>query len=122
MNHASFLQSPEWQEIQERMGRPGSRIAGLLVIQHDIPLGFRYVYCPRPASLGKEFLPAVKAEATRTGAVFLKVDPVEQFKIENLSAEASLARRGLGGAGAKAGKSKIFSSRALQPQSTVRVD
>ena len=109
MNHASFLQSPEWQEIQERMGRPCSRIAGLLVIQHDLPFGLCYLYCPRPASLGREFLPAVKAEATRTGAVFLKVDPAERLKIENLPVR-------------QAGKLKIFPSHTLQPQSTVSID
>lgn len=104
MNSAvSFLQSPEWQEIQERMGRPCSRIAGLLVIQHDLPLGLRYLYCPRPASLPQEFFPEAGVAAARRGAVFLKVDPAEPLKIQNAHV-------------------KSFPSPSLQPQSTVRVD
>lgn len=73
---ASFLQSPEWQDIQERMGRPTRRIRGILLIRHDIPFGFHYWYAPRPApDPGLEFFSAAAGVARREKALFIKIDP-----------------------------------------------
>ena len=72
---ASFLQSPEWQEIQERMGRKTERVSGALVIRHDLSGGLCYFYAPRPERAGREFLDAAEAALRQNRAIFLKIDP-----------------------------------------------
>lgn len=72
----SFLQSPEWQEIQERMGRPAGRIAGILAIRHDLPFGYQYLYAPRPV-LDTASLRFLVAYGRSSGALFLKIDPAD---------------------------------------------
>ncbi len=72
---ASFLQSEEWQAVQQRMGRRTERIASVLVIRHDLPFGFHYLYCPRPAAPGQEFFRDATAVTRVLGALFLKIDP-----------------------------------------------
>lgn len=74
---ASFLQSPEWQEIQERMGRPTRRIGSLLLIRHDLPFGYHYWYAPQPALNDAATFFRALEHAGRSGAIFLKVDPAE---------------------------------------------
>ena len=97
---ASFLQSPEWQEIQERMGRPTFRISGVLAVRHDLTLGFRYLYLPRPGALPDDFWTALRSVAERSGATFVKIDP-------ELPIPAALPS---------------VASHALQPTTTITVD
>lgn len=99
----SFLQSPEWQGIQERMGRQTHRIGGVLVIRHDLPFGLHYLYAPRPGALAPEFLHEIVKLAQGTGAIFLKVDPTEPLDIRNLKLEIRL-------------------SHSLQPRETILID
>ncbi|MBI4134280.1 MAG: peptidoglycan bridge formation glycyltransferase FemA/FemB family protein [Candidatus Terrybacteria bacterium] len=88
---ASFLQSFEWGEFQERYGRHVSRIAagGLSgqVIEYALPLGLRYLYVPR-GPVGewnkeafKRWHEAAKRVARKRGAAFLRIDP--PFPIPN---------------------------------------
>lgn len=77
MSAPSFLQSPEWQAIQQRMGRRTERIASVLVIRHDLPLGFHYLYAPRPQRLGPNFFSAIGERVRERGALFLKINPLE---------------------------------------------
>ncbi|OHA52588.1 MAG: hypothetical protein A2991_00685 [Candidatus Terrybacteria bacterium RIFCSPLOWO2_01_FULL_58_14] len=86
---ASFLQSFEWGEFQERYGRHVSRIAagGLSgqVIEHALPLGLRYFYVPRGpiGEWNKEAFErwheAAKRFARKRGAAFLRIDPPLQI-------------------------------------------
>ncbi|MDP3727142.1 MAG: peptidoglycan bridge formation glycyltransferase FemA/FemB family protein [bacterium] len=76
----SFLQSPEWQEIQERMGRPTRRVAGILVVRHDLPLGCHYGYVPRPV-VDAASLRLLVEYGRSSGAIFLKIDPVEPLPL-----------------------------------------
>lgn len=71
---SSFLQSPEWQEIQERMGRRTERIGGVLLIRHDLPFGFHYLYAPRLRAITSDVIPSLEAFARSSGALFLKAD------------------------------------------------
>lgn len=71
----SFLQSPEWQETQEWMGRPTARIRGVLIIRHDLPLGYHYWYAPRP-ELDTAALHALLEYTRTSGALSLKIDPL----------------------------------------------
>ena len=75
MQAHSFLQSPAWQEVQERIGRRTERVCGALVIQHGLPFGFHYWYAPRP-TLDAPALEAIVARVRSSGAPFLKVDPL----------------------------------------------
>lgn len=43
-----FLQSTEWEEFQKKLGRKTWRVDGKLLIKHNLPGGFNYLYCPRP--------------------------------------------------------------------------
>ncbi|MBI4132127.1 MAG: peptidoglycan bridge formation glycyltransferase FemA/FemB family protein [Candidatus Sungbacteria bacterium] len=70
----SFLQSAEWQEVQERMGRSTARLKGALMIRHDLPLGYHYWYAPRPA-LDAGTLGELLAHSRSSGALLLKIDP-----------------------------------------------
>ncbi|MEK9148254.1 MAG: peptidoglycan bridge formation glycyltransferase FemA/FemB family protein [Patescibacteria group bacterium] len=100
----SFLQSPEWQEIQERMGRATRRVASALVIRHDLPFGFHYFYTPRPPALPQEFFEEATALGQETEAIFLKIDPINPLpELRNF-------------------EFKIQASHSLQPSSAVVVD
>lgn len=83
----SFLQSKEWEELQESIGRKTWRINGALLLKHDLPFGFNYLYCPRPDFSDKQqetrdkFLDKV-GEIAKTGkSIFLKIDSVENLNL-----------------------------------------
>lgn len=95
----SFLQSVEWQEIQERMGRRTERVGPHLFIQHDLPFGFHYWYAPRPL-FTSEILLNFGDRARAAGALFFKVDPAGENTVPS-----GLARQ----------------ARSLQPQQTIFV-
>ncbi|MBI2637781.1 MAG: peptidoglycan bridge formation glycyltransferase FemA/FemB family protein, partial [Candidatus Sungbacteria bacterium] len=71
----SFLQSHEWEKFQESVGRRLWRVSGHLVIQHELPRGFNYLYVPHLKELSDEFLREVRKIAVREKSIFLKVDP-----------------------------------------------
>jgi peptidoglycan pentaglycine glycine transferase (the first glycine) len=100
---SSFLQTQEWAEFQNALGRRTFFISGrkkdwqALLIRHELPLGKSYLYCPRgpefdaPMNLRatgiwagnnesrkkcvKEFLDAAAELATNEKCVFLRWDP-----------------------------------------------
>ncbi len=96
-----FLQSPEWELFQKEAGRKTWRVDGVLVIQHVLPLGFNYLYCPRPDSgimsheSGINVLEKIKVIAFEEKSIFLKIDPVAnfQFSIFNFQKSNSLQPR-----------------------------
>ena len=100
----SFLQSPEWQEIQEAMGRTTERVGPVLVIHHDLPFGFHYLYAPRPQNLTHDFFSEATRVAEKQSSLFLKVDPTEQ----NLESRIS--------------NLEIVSSASLQPSRTIFIE
>lgn len=81
----SFLQSLEWEKFQQSIGRKTWRIDGTLVIRHDLPLGFSYLYCPRPDCSDKSqatsgtFSYGVEKIAREEKSVFLKIDPLNRL-------------------------------------------
>ena len=53
-----------------------------LVIEHDLPFGFRYLYCPRPSFRSvslDDFFSQVKELARKEKFMFLKIDPSENL-------------------------------------------
>lgn len=75
-----FLQSAEWEKIQQCAGRKTFRVGGVLLIRHEVARYFSYLYCPRP--LFKKESPEeerlfmqIKKIAVAERAVFLKIDP-----------------------------------------------
>lgn len=71
----SFLQSPEWEEIQKKMGRPVKRLGPVLVIRHDLPLDFNYLYAPRPGEFSESFFSAAAELIKEGNSLFIKIDP-----------------------------------------------
>lgn len=74
-NARGFLQSPEWEKLQYAMGRKTWRVDGRLLIQHRLPGGFNYLYCPRPQVVGKGFFSQVRVIVDKEGSIFMKIDP-----------------------------------------------
>lgn len=75
-----FLQSPEWEEFQRKLGRKTWRVGRTLLIQHLLPRGFHYLYSPRPTLSIEEtplFLSQTKEIAEKEHSLFLKIDPAE---------------------------------------------
>lgn len=97
-----FLQSPEWEQIQRAVGRRAWRAGGALVIRHDLPLGFNYLYAPRP-SISQVFFDETAAIARKEKSVFLKIDPLVPF--QNSSA-----------------KFPVQMSGSIQPRETIIID
>lgn len=92
----SFLQSFEWGEFQQSVGRKayhftieedGNIRAIALAIEHALPLGSRYWYLPRGPVFEKgiddvrrkeilgSLMSDLKREAQRSGAIFVRMDP-----------------------------------------------
>ncbi len=93
----SFLQSNEWAEFQENIGRKtlflgsekSENVWSALVIKQPLPFGQNYLYIPRgPIFSGqinetfKEFLPKIQAVAKTEKSTFVRIDA---FYHENLS-------------------------------------
>ena len=80
----SFLQSREWEHIQNAMSRTTARIRSVLVIRHDLPLGFGYLYAPRPVIDDTQaFLGEVAEYAEDIGAIFLHIEPEQACVLQN---------------------------------------
>ncbi|MDP3779255.1 MAG: peptidoglycan bridge formation glycyltransferase FemA/FemB family protein [bacterium] len=85
--HGSFLQSPEWERVHKEVGRKTWRIDGILIIRHELPRGFNYLYCSRPRlSIDdiRTFLSGVERIAKIERSLFLKIDPVEPLSLEGM--------------------------------------
>lgn len=80
-NTKGFLQSAEWEKLQHTMDRNTWRVDGRLLIQHQLPWKFNYLYCPRPQVVSKGFFAQVRAIADKEKSVFLKIDPSREFVI-----------------------------------------
>lgn len=76
---SSFLQSREWEELQNLAGRRTWRAGETLLVKHDLPFGFHYLYCPRPENL--YFLEEAEEIARKSKAVYLKIDPGQNLDI-----------------------------------------
>ena len=78
MEHG-FLQSPEWEKIQNLAGRKTMRAGGILLIRHEFTRYFSYLYCPRPIFKNEppeeDLFTQIKKIAVAERAVFLKIDP-----------------------------------------------
>jgi len=108
----SFLQSPEWEKFQHSLGRKtwrvfsgtssGKRQEGeVLLIRHDLPAGFNYLYCPRPAALNDRCLLEAEKIARKEKSIFLKIDPTEEISISHF---------------------RFQTARSLQPSKTILLD
>ncbi len=101
---SSLLQSWMWGEFQKTIGRPIARLsvkqdgrfsATALLVLIKLPLGFKYVYCPRgpvvkSQSHGqpqleslKEILGKIRAQAKEWEAVFIRIDPPLDKSLES---------------------------------------
>ena len=88
----SFLQSPEWKEVQQKMGRKTWWIENNLIIRHDLPGGFNYLYCPRPETVTGSQLLTIADVAQKEKSIFAKVDPVKKIPHEFKSFKFSPSR------------------------------
>lgn len=92
--------------MNQAMGRKTWRIAGVLVVQHSLPRGFNYLYCPRPAFETvqfSDFSAACSDIAQTEQSIFLKIDAKEKISTEHINAH-------------------IGNGRPLQPRQTIILD
>ncbi|MDP2647944.1 MAG: peptidoglycan bridge formation glycyltransferase FemA/FemB family protein [Candidatus Yanofskybacteria bacterium] len=83
----SFLQTNEWLEFQQTLGREAWHIddGGVIanVIKHEVGLGKSYLYIPHgPVLSGNfdgfpNFISSLKRLARETGAFFIKAEPID---------------------------------------------
>src|SRR3989338_8473145 len=99
----SFLQSIEWEEIQRKLDRKTWRIENNLIICHNLPAGFSYLYAPKAeiAETSEIFFRLAAGIAEKERSIFLKVEPLK-----------SLSPSAFGGR----------ESNSLQPRSTIFLD
>ena len=98
---SSFLQSDEWEEFQRAVGRRTGRVAGALVIHHELPGGNHYLYSPRLYRAGNNFEHVLERYARDNGSLFAKVDFLRPIDVDGENA---------------------FESHAIQPSETIHVD
>jgi len=72
-NHLSFLQTPAWEQVQQRLGRSTYWLDGTLFINHPLRFGKHYWYAPRAQTI-----PTVERldAAFKQHGLFVKVEPV----------------------------------------------
>ena len=83
-----FLQSSEWERIHQQMGRKTWRVAGVLIVRHNLPRNVNYLYCARPEFKGialEKFLKEARVIAVKEKSLFLKIDPVEPIELKNMN-------------------------------------
>lgn len=78
----SFLQSVEWEKLQDATDRKTWEIDGLLVIQHRLPFGLNYLYCPKPRAVDEKFFEKVQKIAVQERSLFLKIEPTCELRIK----------------------------------------
>lgn len=98
---AAFLQSVEWENFQKSVGRRVWRMGDSLLIRHDLPGGFNYLYCPRPELVIDNWLLDTQNIAKEEESVFLKIDPIDELQVTSY---------------------RLQVASSLQPQKTVIVD
>ncbi|OGZ97720.1 MAG: hypothetical protein A3B34_00445 [Candidatus Sungbacteria bacterium RIFCSPLOWO2_01_FULL_54_21] len=86
----SFLQSSAWEDFQHALGRKTWRVAGVLVIRHDLPMGLHYLYAPHPVIHGDLFS-EMRAIAAAEKSVFLKIDPLVSLQPTTYKLQASIS-------------------------------
>jgi lipid II:glycine glycyltransferase (peptidoglycan interpeptide bridge formation enzyme) len=92
-NSGLFLQSWEWGEFQESLGRKIWRLGDgeswqAVVVKYDFPMGKNYLYCPagpiisnikaqseKPQLKAQNFLDELRKIAIREKSIFLKIEP-----------------------------------------------
>lgn len=77
----SFLQSVEWKKLQNSVGRKTWEIDGVLVIQHRLPAGLSYLYCPRPIGLEEVFWKEIGKIVDQEQSIFLKIDIARKLRV-----------------------------------------
>ena len=99
-NNGSFLQSYQWGEFQESLGRKIWRLDGeewqALAIKHNLPLGKNYLYCPRGPVVERTadseqrtkltisgFLKEIKKIAGQEKSIFFKIEPDIDLKFSD---------------------------------------
>jgi len=87
-NNGSFLQSWQWGEFQESLGRKIWRIeinnSKVLIIKHDLPLSKNYLYCPRCIIAKEDFnnlLEKVNEIAKQEKSIFFKIEPESNLEL-----------------------------------------
>jgi len=119
-NNGLFLQSFEWGEFQESLGRKIWRLGdckegAALVIKYDLPMGKNYLYCPGGPVINEKlktengksqfkmqnFLEEVANIAKKEKSIFLKIEPfVEKelgVELQYRSSTPNLWRKSDGG-------------------------
>ncbi len=89
-NNGSFLQSWQWGELQESMNRriwrlETERLKGL-IIEHNLPLGKNYLYCPYgPIGQGNLhiFLEEAGKIARQERSIFFKIEPKTDLSLKD---------------------------------------
>jgi len=108
----NFLQSKEWAEFQESVGHKPFWIENKLLLKFHLPLGYCYLYSPRPhfkdQNEFESFIKEAKKIAKNENAIFLRLEP---DLIENSLTIGNCPPC------RKAGKLKI--SKCIQPQDTL---
>jgi len=79
MSDGTFLQSTAWADFQAAVGHTTHRIDDVLVVEQTTPLGC-YWYVGRSAP-SKDQLSAITEQARSTGALFVRIDPVEELPL-----------------------------------------
>jgi len=121
MQLANLLQSKQWEEFQNSLGKKTFWIENSLLIKNELPLGKNYLYCPHgPEELTKEFIERVKKLAKqacspkrREKTIFVRIEPLQENK------KTCLAGPPVGGQAGKAKKQKIKKTKSIQPSSTL---
>ncbi|MEX0869817.1 MAG: peptidoglycan bridge formation glycyltransferase FemA/FemB family protein [Candidatus Spechtbacterales bacterium] len=113
----SFLNSPQWREFQENVGRKTFDIGKIgksgYAIKMELPLGKSYLYSPSPDAL--ENLEEIKKIAKKEGAVFFKWEPMVPKNDTNPRIDTNATNKLQ-----KLGLQKAV--KTLQPQRTVIID
>jgi len=83
-DNGCFLQSWQWGQFQQSLGRKVFRISAdekILgqIIKHNLPFNKSFLYCPRgplfQGQIDKNFFNKIKEIAQKENAIFLKVEP-----------------------------------------------
>lgn len=87
----SFLQSYEWEEFQRALGRKTWRVRSVLIIRHDLPGGFNYLYTPEAVldDPTEDFLHEAEKIAREEKSIFLKIEPLKPFSFSGFDGRES---------------------------------
>ena len=81
----SFLQSSEWQELQESLGRKTLRIQEGFVVLHKLRFGKQYAYMPRgPENFSESSLKDMAAtiKLKVPNVIFLCIEPIKEHSLD----------------------------------------